>query len=48
MNVTAIRVEELDRRIIIWGKYDLDVVGHDDRPGAAHQEPDGRAAQCSA
>jgi hypothetical protein len=48
--MTAIRVEEPDRRIIIWRKYDLEVVRHD-RPGervAAHQEPDGRAAQCSA
>jgi hypothetical protein len=38
MNVTAIRVEELDRRIIVWGKYDLDVVGHDDRRGGTHRQ----------
>ena len=45
MNVTAIRVEEIDQRIIA---HDLEVVGNDDRPGAAHREPDGRTTQCSA
>jgi hypothetical protein len=31
MNVTAVRVEELDQRIIA---YDLEIVGHDDPPRA--------------
>jgi hypothetical protein len=48
LSVTAIRVKELDRRTIVWGKYEHDVVGLEDRSGTAHREPDGRAAQCSA
>ena len=48
MRVTAMRVEKLDQCIIVGGKHDSDVVGHADPLWAAHQEPDGRAAQCSA
>lgn len=48
MSVTAMRVEKLDQCIIVGGKHDSDVVGHADPLWAAHQEPDGRAAQCSA
>jgi hypothetical protein len=48
MSVTVMRVEELNQCIIVGGKHNSDVVGHDDPLWAAHQEPDGRAAQCSA
>jgi len=48
MSVTVMRVEELYQCIIVGGKNNSDVVGHDDPLWAAHQEPDGRAAQCSA
>jgi len=46
MSVTVMRVEELDQ--CMGGKNNSDVVGHDDPLWAAHQESDGRAAQCSA
>jgi hypothetical protein len=32
----------------VGGKNNSDVVGHDDPLWPAHQESDGRAAQCSA
>ena len=46
MSVTVMRVEELDQ--CMGGKNNSDVLGHDDPLWATHQEPDGRAAQCSA